>query len=628
MKRFTRLYFELDATNRTGEKVAALERYFAEAPPADAAWALYFLTGRRVKRAVPHMRLREWAAEAAGLPLWLLEECYDAVGDLSETIALLLPAPGRMAVPGQRQALERAQAEGASGRVGEGENPGTATPQTERAPAATLELDFGDAEAAAVPHSPTLPLSHSAAEGLGAAAVPPLSPDVPLHQFAARCIAPLPALPEEAKRRLLFEVWAQLDARERFVWHKLIGGSWRVGVSSTLVVRALARVAGVEPAIMAHRITGDWEPTEQAYLRILRGATGATGATGAAGDPGDAVSDPGQPFPFYLAHPLEGEPAELGERGDWQVEWKWDGIRAQVIRRAGQTLIWSRGEELVTDRFPEITEAARRLPDGTVLDGELLCWRGEAPLPFAVMQRRIGRKTVGPKIRAEAPVAFVAFDILEHGGRDIREEPLSTRRALLQATLASLPGTALRLSPVVDAASWAELGRLRDESRARGVEGFMLKRLSSPYGVGRRKGDWWKWKIEPYTIDAVLIYAQRGHGRRASLYTDYTFAVRSGDELVPVAKAYSGLDDDEIRRVDRFVRENTIQKFGPVRAVKPELVFELAFEGVQESTRHRAGIAVRFPRIARWRHDKRIEEADTLDTLRELVRAHAARGGA
>ena len=399
---------------------------------------------------------------------------------------------------------------------------------------------------------------------------------------------------------------------ERFVWHKLIGGSWRVGVSTTLVVRALARAAGVDPAVMAHRLTGDWEPTPQAYLRILRGE--------------EATADPAQPYPFYLAHPLEGEPGDLGERAGWQIEWKWDGIRAQVIRRAGQLLVWSRGEELITDRFPEVVEAARALPDGVVLDGELLCWRGEAPLPFAVLQRRIGRKALGPKILAEAPAAFVAFDILEHGGQDIRERPLGARRALLEATLATLPGGVFRASPVVPALPWAELGRLRDESRTRGVEGFMLKRLDSPYGVGRRKGDWWKWKIEPYTMDAVLIYAQRGHGRRASLYTDYTFAVRSGDELLPVAKAYSGLNDDEIRQVDRFVREHTIQKFGPVRAVEPRLVFELAFEGIQESGRHRAGIAVRFPRIARWRTDKTPEQVDTIEALRALVRLRRGAG--
>ena len=621
MRRFTRLYFELDATNRTGEKVAALERYFAEVPPADAAWALYFLTGRRVRRAVPHLRLRQWAAAAAGLPPWLLEECYDAVGDLSETIALLLPAP-----TGRLQASSPEWSDGGTAGLRDGGSRATATIPGGAATAASEDPGAASEPAAANSQSRSPAVSQSAVMRLG-----PIEParDWPLHEFARDCIAPLPGLAEPEKRALLLRVWAQLDARERFVWHKLIGGSWRVGVSTTLVVRALAHVAGVEPAIMAHRITGDWQPTPEAYLRILHGTIGATGATGAIGD--DAASDPGQPYPFYLAQPLEGEPADLGERGEWQVEWKWDGIRAQVIRRAGQTLVWSRGEELMTDRFPEITELARALPDGTVLDGELLCWQGDAPLPFAVMQRRIGRKTVGPKIRAEAPVAFVAFDILEHGGRDLREEPLCARRPLLQATLGALPGrgeAAFRLSPVVDAPSWAELARLRAESRSRGVEGFMLKRLDSPYGVGRKKGDWWKWKIEPYTVDAVLIYAQRGHGRRASLYTDYTFAVRSGDELVPVAKAYSGLDDEEIRRVDRFVRENTVQKFGPVRAVKPELVFELAFEGIQESTRHRAGIAVRFPRIARWRHDKTIEQADTIESLRDLVRAHAQRRGA
>ncbi len=599
MRRFTRLYFELDATNRTGEKVAALERYFAETAPADAAWALYFLTGRRLKRAVPYLRLREWAAEAAGLPLWLLDECYDAVGDLSETISLLLPAASRADGVGET-----------AGRQDSGmaaETTGLwADPSAPVGPDSAPEPE----DAHSPSRRPAVPPSAEAVLGDGEVAASARDLAWPLHAFAAECLTPLPGLGEPEKRALLLRTWALLDQRERFVFHKLIGGAWRVGVSTTLVVRALARVAGVEPAIMAHRLTGDWEPTPEAYLRVLHGD--------------EAAADPGRPYPFYLAHPLEGAPADLGERADWQVEWKWDGIRAQVLRRGGQTLIWSRGEELVTERFPEVVEVARALPEGTVLDGELLCWRDDGPLPFAIMQRRIGRKSVGPKIRAEAPVAFVAFDVLEHGGADIRQRPLHERRALLQATTSALPGHVIRPSPVVQASSWEELARLREESRSRGVEGFMLKRLDSAYGVGRKKGDWWKWKIEPYTMDAVLIYAQRGSGRRASLYTDYTFAARSGDELVPVAKAYSGLDDEEIRRVDRFVRENTIQKFGPVRAIKPELVFELAFEGIQESTRHRAGIAVRFPRIARWRTDKRVQDADSIESLRELLRARGA----
>jgi DNA ligase 1 len=527
MRRFTELFRELDGTTKTSVKLAALERYFRAAPAADAAWALWFLSGRKVKRAVPARRLLEWAAEAASVPEWLAAECYYAVGDLAETVALLLPSPGR----------------------------GTA---------------------------------------------------LPLHRLVAESVVPLPALQEPEKRTRIEAVWPELDAEERLVFHKLITGSFRVGVQQTLVARALAAVAGVGTSTMAHRLMGEWQPAASDYERLL------------ADDEGDA--DPSRPYPFFLAHAVE-DPAALGAVQEWQAEWKWDGIRAQLIRRQGRTVLWSRGEEVLTERFPEIAESAKRLPDGTVLDGEILCWRDESVLPFAVLQRRIGRHAVGPKILAEAPALFLAFDVLESAGADVRSRPLHERRALLEAVVAGAGLPALRTSPLVDAETWAALAAVREESRGRGVEGLMLKRRDSAYGVGRRRGDWWKWKVEPYRIDAVLLYAQRGHGRRASLYTDYTFGVWSDGELVPVAKAYSGLTDAEIRRVDRFVRAHTTERFGPVRAVEPRLVFELAFEGIQESSRHRAGVALRFPRMARWREDKRPEQADTLEMVKALLNA-------
>jgi DNA ligase-1 len=352
---------------------------------------------------------------------------------------------------------------------------------------------------------------------------------------------------------------------------------------------------------------GEWQPTA-AFARELL-----------APDTKDA--DVSRPYPFFLAYPLEGAVSDLGGTGDWQAEWKWDGIRAQLIRRKFQTFLWSRGEELITDRFPELQAAGAVLPDGTVIDGEVMPWRHDAsggrPLPFAQMQRRIGRKLLSNKILAEVPAVLVAYDLLESEGADVRERPLEWRRARLAEVVAG--NTALVLSPVVEAASWEELTAKRQESRERGVEGLMLKRRSSPYRVGRRRGDWWKWKIDPYSVDAVLIYAQPGNGRRASLFTDYTFGVWDNGELVPFAKAYSGLTDEEIRKVDTFVRRNTTKTFGPVHVVKPELVFELAFEGIQRSPRHRAGIAVRFPRMARWRTDKKAEEADSLDTIRALL---------
>ncbi|MGD9252740.1 MAG: ATP-dependent DNA ligase [Holophagae bacterium] len=525
MKRFTELFRALDATTGTSRKLAALESYFSEAPAADAAWALYVLSGGRLKRLVATGRQREWAAEMAGLPLWMVEECYDAVGDLAETLALLLPD-------------------------------------------ATRRRHWK------------------------------------LSELVAERLQPMAAADEDETKRLLTRTWDELDGDQRLVWNKLITGGFRVGVAKGLAVRAVASVAGLDAAQVAHRLAGDWRPSAEAYRALL--------------DPHESEVEPGRPYPFFLASPLAGEPCELGDRGDWLAEWKWDGIRAQLIRRRGSTLVWSRGEELVTDRFPEIRDAAAALPEGTVVDGEIVAWRDDAPLAFSELQRRLNRKRVGAKLLAEVPCALIAYDLLELDGEDWRERPLQQRRDHLQRVIGGAASAGLRLSSEVAGTSWTELAAARSGARERKVEGLMLKRLGSPYRTGRPRGDWWKWKVDPLTLDAVLIYAQRGHGRRASLYTDYTFAVRHGDGLVPIAKAYSGLADDEIREVDRFVRRNIVERFGPVRSVTPELVFELAFEGIRRSPRHKSGLALRFPRIARWRRDKTAAECDTLEAVREL----------
>lgn len=559
MRAFAELFTALDRTPRTVEKVAALTEYFRAAPPADAAWALWFLSGQRLKRAVKTRHLREWVAAEAGLPLWLVEESYDHVGDLAETLALLLPP-----------------------------NPAPPTP-----PLAELVRDF---------------------------------------------LLPLAGASEVRQRELLRSAWARLDTTQRFLWHKLITGGFRVGVARALLVRALAGIAGVEPTVMLHRLLGDWRPTAEDYARLLSGEQGADAAA--------------RPYPFFLASPLEGEPAALGDAPDWLVEWKWDGIRAQLLRRAGQVVVWSRGEEVVTESFPELAAIASALPDGTVLDGELLAWRGDAPLPFAALQRRLNRRSPNAALRAAVPVVFMAYDLLEADHADLRARPLAERRERLAQALAAArahraatqhPPTPaqgelfagdpadradpsesvfpLRLSRALPAANWAEVAAWRDQARAIGAEGLMLKRRDSAYGTGRQRGAWWKWKVTPFTCDAVLVAAQPGHGRRATLFTDYTFAVWRGAELVPVAKAYSGLTDAEIDAVDQFVRANTTGRHGPVRTVKPELVFELAFEGIAASTRHQAGLALRFPRIARWRTDKPAAEADTLETLQRLAAA-------
>ncbi len=528
MKRFARLFSEIDSTTRTNEKVDAMARYFREARPEDAAWAVYFLSGGRPKRLIPVRRLAEWAMQESRTPQWLFEESYDAVGDLAETIALLLPDSTQ-------------------------------------------------------------------------------SSDAPLHDWVENRLLTIGGgASEEEQRRIVLDAWRSLGGTERFVWNKLITGSFRVGVSQSLMLRALSQSSGVPEGVISHRIAGDWKPSADSYLKLI-----------AEGTESPSISTP---YPFYLAYPLETDVEQLGDVGDWQAEWKWDGIRSQLIRREGETWLWSRGDELITDRFPELIEAARWFPDGTVIDGEILPWKDDRPLPFAQLQRRIGRRNLSQRIRTEVPVAIVAYDLLEYEGRDFRSEPLSLRRKRLSELVGAANAEArILMSPLVDAASWEDVKRARENARSLGAEGLMLKRADAPYGVGRRKGGWWKWKVEPYSIDAVLVYAQPGHGRRALLHTDYTFAVRDGELLIPFAKAYSGLTDAEIRELDAWIRRNTVEKYGPVRSVKPEHVFELGFEGIQASPRHKSGIAVRFPRILRWRKDKRPDDADTMDALRALL---------
>lgn len=562
MKAFTCLYTALDETNKTNEKVAALKSYFQNASAADAAWAVFFLTGRKPRQVVPTAKLVEWCIEAAEIPPWLFNESYDAVGDLAETMALLLPA--------------------------------------------TLKVS-----------------------------------ERPLKEWVTERLLPLRNAPEDMQRSTIIAAWDEMSEAQRFIWNKLITGAFRVGVSQQLVIKALSQTSGVDAATIAHRMMGSWEPTPQFFERLIATET--------------KDSDLSRPYPFCLAYPLDHPPGELlGAVEDWQAEWKWDGIRAQLIRRQGQTFIWSRGEDLITDRFPELEEESKLLPDGTVLDGEILPWKEANVMPFAMLQQRIGRKNVGKRMLQDVPVILMAYDLLELNSTDIRDQPMATRRELMvkllmgietnlnsnrssqldllgescdtnkeQTVLPIVPcqrlSTRLRISPTVEARSWEELTHSRENARSLNVEGLMLKRLDSPYKVGRQRGDWWKWKVNPFTIDAVLIYAQRGSGKRASLYTDYTFGVWDQGKLVPIAKAYSGLTDEEIAAVDLFVRQNTLEKFGPVRTVKPKLVFELAFEGIQKSTRHKSGIAVRFPRMSRWRKDKPAEEADTLDIIKEML---------
>jgi DNA ligase-1 len=427
--------------------------------------------------------------------------------------------------------------------------------------------------------------------------------ELPLGAWVEDRILPLRDLEPAAQQDRVTGWWRGLDRLQRFILLKLLTGELRVGVSQTLVVRALAQAATLPATTVAARIMGDWAPSAEWFAGLLSHA--------------HTDEDRSRPYPFFLAAPLEAPVETLGSRDDWIVEWKWDGIRAQLIQRGGAVHLWSRGEEVITHRFPEIAAAATHLPDGTVLDGEVLAFRDDRPLPFAALQQRIGRQKQVAQMARAVPVVFMAYDLLEEGGIDARGRPLEERRRVLESHLTT-PGV-LRPSSIIAAGTWAELTALRSESRALGVEGLMLKRRLSLYGVGRRRGDWWKWKIDPYTIDAVLIYAQPGSGRRASLLTDYTFGVWDGGELVPIAKAYSGLSNEEIAELDRWIRRHTRERFGPVRHVEPVHVFELGFEGIARSARHRAGVAVRFPRMLRWRTDKKPEEADTIETVRALL---------
>ncbi len=530
MNRFAQLFTTLDQTTKTNAKVAALSDYFASAPDTDKLWTIALLSGRRPKRGVTTTLLREWAAEKAGIPLWLFEECYPIVGDLSETIALVLP-------------------------------PATGTSDKTLTQWLEVVRDIGQ------------------------------------HDV-------------ETKKQIILSAWDSLPPIERFLFNKLITGGLRIGVSQKLMTRALARATQIEESTLAHRLMGDWTPDKTTFHDLILSE--------------NPEADASKPYPFYLAYQLEDLDA-LGPAADWRAEWKWDGIRGQLVIRTGQHFLWSRGEELITDRFPEFATLPDFVPDGTVFDGEILAWdhATDTPQSFNALQPRIGRKTVPKKLLKDAPAVLYAYDLLENDGQDLRDTSYDARRAKLETMIAALPKDApIRLSATVPFADWPALAQLRETSRDRHAEGFMLKRGASPYLSGRKKGDWWKWKVDPLMIDAVMIYAQAGSGRRANLFTDFTFAVWNGNELVPFTKAYSGLTDTEFRKITAWVRKNTLQKFGPVRQVTPEHVFEIAFEGIQKSTRHKSGVALRFPRMSRWRHDKPLAEANTLDDLKEMLETY------
>ena len=536
MKRFAELIMKLATTTKTNAKLEAIRAYFSEANSEDKIWVIALFTGRRPKRSVNSALLRASCMQAANIDPWLFEECYHTVGDLAETISLLIPES---------------------------------------------DIDTKDVVEYSLSHYMNL-LRNIGKED------------------------------DDVKALFVSEAWTQMNRSEIFVFNKLMTGGFRIGVSQKLMVNAIAKTTDVSPSIIAHRIMGDWNPATISFDELMSTEHSA--------------ADDSKPYPFYLAYAIENEVSELGNEDEWQAEWKWDGIRGQIIKRNDELFVWSRGEELMTDKFPEYKILQELLPNGTAIDGEIISLATPseegnfAPLPFSALQTRIGRKNITSKQLKEAPVGFIAYDIIEENGKDIRMMSMLERRKKLEEIINKINVPFLHLSPIINFNNWEELINVRKQSRDKGSEGIMLKRKNSEYKDGRKRGDWWKWKIDPLTIDAVMIYAQKGSGRRSNLYTDYTFAVKDGDNLVTFAKAYSGLTDKEFAQVDNFVKRNSIEKFGPVRTVKPELVFELAFEGIAESKRHKSGVALRFPRMSRWRKDKKPEDINTLDDLKMMLK--------
>ena len=544
MKQFATLVNILGTSTKTNDKLQALQNYFDVAADKDKVWVIAIFSGRRPKRIINSTILQSWCMEIVDITPWLFDECYHTVGDLGETIALLLPEPVNQS---------------------------------------------------------SFTAEHT------------------LAYYLEKFIE-LEKKEESIKKQFITDSWDQMDRNEKFVFNKLITGGFRIGVSQKMMVNALAKTTKISSSIIAHRISGNWDATTTEYDNLLSEDASNT--------------DFSKPYPFYLAYAVEEDLKSLAEEELWQAEWKWDGIRGQIIKRNEEFFVWSRGEELMTEKFPEYDAFKNELPDGTVIDGEIISLAAPAengifkPLPFAALQTRIGRKNITKKQLTEAPVGFIAYDLLEYKGEDIRYKSMIERRILLEEVIALTDHPAIHISPVINFKTWDELRKIRTGSRDMGSEGIMLKRKDSPYQVGRKRGDWWKWKIDPLTIDAVMIYAQKGHGRRSNLYTDYTFAVKDGDKLVSFTKAYSGLTDKEFAQVDAFVKRNSIEKFGPVRTVKPELVFEIAFEGIAASNRHKSGVALRFPRMSKWRQDKKPEEINTLDDLKELLKVYNQQYGA
>lgn len=525
MKHFAELINALESTNKTNAKIDAIIDYLERAPDEDKLWFIALFTGKRPKRNVNTNYMKEWALEITKLPFWLFQESYSSVGDLGETLSLILPPP-------------------------------------------------------------TKKIEKSLSEWMND-------------------IIDLKNKTDVEKKEFVLNSWNGLDYTERLIFNKLLGGSFRIGVSDKTLINALTKFSGQEASALTHSLMGKWQPDEISFKELISAEK--------------INPDNSKPYPFCLAYPLEKELNELGTPEEWQIEYKWDGIRGQIIRRNDEVFIWSRGEELITEQFPEIKETVQNMKGNFVVDGEILAVKDGKVLNFNELQKRLNRKTLTKKMLSEIPIEVFTYDLLELENNDLREKSIASRRAMLEELLLNENPENIKISPVIEFENWEDLNQIRENSREINSEGLMLKQKNSPYHSGRKKGDWWKWKINPLTIDAVLIYAQKGSGRRSAYYTDYTFAVKKDDKLVTIAKAYSGLTDKEIMEVSKFVNKNAIEKFGPVRTVKAELVFEIAFEGIGFSNRHKSGVALRFPRIVRWRKDKTVDEIDDIEEIKKLI---------
>jgi len=409
------------------------------------------------------------------------------------------------------------------------------------------------------------------------------------------------------QRDAITKAWDTLRPEERFIFNKLITGGFRIDVSLKLLSKALAIVTGKDENLLAHKLNSDWHPDEVSFETLIFTE--------------NPEAEKSKPYPFHLAHTLESTVAELGDISNWQVERKWDGIRVQVIVRGNKISIWSRKGDILSSKVPELKPLAESMEDGTVLDGELICFKNGKILPINNLRTRFGRRNNSKKQFEESPCVFMAYDILEFKGEDIRNKDLAERRKKLEKVILQYydEHKIILLSDIINNDNWESINSEREKSREHQVTGLVLKNKKSIYGSSRVEGDWWKWPVDPLFIDAILLYAQAGEGGSSKMYREYSFALWHGEDLVTFAKAKSGLEDKELKELTSFVKKNTKEKFGPVRSVAAVQIFRLAFDSITASKRHKSGILLKNPRLIEWLRDKNIEDGNNLDDLKKML---------